>query len=96
MIRIWSVSADVSAVGNVNREQRWGGRSPLKCGGGEGLTGRGHSNPKGDGGGGEETAKETDKEKLGRREENREEGCPGSPMKKVFPWERKVPYIQRC
>lgn len=82
--------------GEYEQRAEVGRGGPLKCGGGEGLTGRGHSNPKGDGGGGEETAKETGKEKPGRREENREEGCPGSPMKKVFPWERKVPYIKRC
>lgn len=45
---------------------------------------RGPSNPKGDGGGEEETAKETRKEKPGRWEENQEEECPGSPVKKVM------------
>lgn len=34
------------------------------------------SNPKGDGGGEEETAKETGKEKPGRWEEIQEEECP--------------------
>lgn len=57
---------------------------PLKCGGGEGFTARARSNPKGDGGGEEETAKETRKEKPGRWEENQEEECPGSPVKKVM------------
>lgn len=50
MIRIQSVSGDVSAVENMKTEEIWGGGSNLKSGDGEGLPGRGHSNPKGEGG----------------------------------------------